>query len=385
MTFCIDSDQTFEANFVLATLADVEQTSSQHPSSQRPPETASAGQNHRKTPASSLAATSSRHGGSREVKTTAVSVWVLVCRVHKGQGNWQSCAGLGSGEIGSPPALECQKLNSRFLFLTHFLLCFSAICCSVFMLLFCVYTVVVCLYCCSVFILLFCVDTICLCLYCCSVFILLFCVYTIVLCLYCSVFIPLFCVYTVVLCLYCCSVSVLLFCVYTIVLCLFCCSVFIPLFCVYTIVLCLYHCSVFCCSVSILLFCVYTIVLCLYCSVFIPLFCVCSVVLCLYHCSVFVLLFCVCTVVLCLFRYTVFVLLLCLSNSFTCIFPISFFKRYHYLKLYHLVGLVVKASTLRAEGPWFNSRFCSGDFSKQSYTSNLKIGTPVATLPDAWF
>ena len=48
-----------------------------------------------------------------------------------------------------------------------------------------------------------------------------------------------------------------------------------------------------------------------------------------------------------------------------------------------LVGLVVKASASRAEGPGFESRL-RPDFSRSSHTSDLKIGTPVATLPGAW-
>ena len=48
-----------------------------------------------------------------------------------------------------------------------------------------------------------------------------------------------------------------------------------------------------------------------------------------------------------------------------------------------LAGLVVKASTSRAEGPEFDSRLCCGDFSGSSHTSDLKIDTPVATLPGA--
>ena len=48
-----------------------------------------------------------------------------------------------------------------------------------------------------------------------------------------------------------------------------------------------------------------------------------------------------------------------------------------------LVGLVVKASTSRAEDPWLDSRLRYGDFSGSSHTSDLKIGTPVATLPGA--
>ena len=47
------------------------------------------------------------------------------------------------------------------------------------------------------------------------------------------------------------------------------------------------------------------------------------------------------------------------------------------------VGVVVKASTSGAEDPGFESRL-RWDFSRSSYTSDLKIGTPVATLPGAW-
>ena len=47
------------------------------------------------------------------------------------------------------------------------------------------------------------------------------------------------------------------------------------------------------------------------------------------------------------------------------------------------VGLVDKASTSRAEDPGFESHL-RRDFSGSSRTSDLKIGTPVATLPGAW-
>ena len=43
-----------------------------------------------------------------------------------------------------------------------------------------------------------------------------------------------------------------------------------------------------------------------------------------------------------------------------------------------LVGLVVKASASRSEDLGFDS--CLRDFSGWSHTSDLKIGTPVATL-----
>ena len=50
-----------------------------------------------------------------------------------------------------------------------------------------------------------------------------------------------------------------------------------------------------------------------------------------------------------------------------------------------LVGLVVKASASRAQDPGSESRLRQ-DFSGpgSSHTSDLKIGTPVATLPGAW-
>ena len=49
-----------------------------------------------------------------------------------------------------------------------------------------------------------------------------------------------------------------------------------------------------------------------------------------------------------------------------------------------LAGLVVKASASRAEDPWFESRSQRDFFGVESYYSDLKIGTPVATLPGAW-
>ena len=42
-----------------------------------------------------------------------------------------------------------------------------------------------------------------------------------------------------------------------------------------------------------------------------------------------------------------------------------------------------KASALRAEDPGFESRLLQ-DISGSSHISDLKIGTPVATLPGAW-
>ena len=51
--------------------------------------------------------------------------------------------------------------------------------------------------------------------------------------------------------------------------------------------------------------------------------------------------------------------------------------------LVHLVGLVVKASTSKAEDPGFDSRL-RRDFSGSSHTSDLKIVIPAGTLPGAW-
>ena len=48
-----------------------------------------------------------------------------------------------------------------------------------------------------------------------------------------------------------------------------------------------------------------------------------------------------------------------------------------------LVGLVVTASASRAEDPGFDTRL-RRDISGSSHTSDLRIGTPVATLPGAW-
>ena len=53
------------------------------------------------------------------------------------------------------------------------------------------------------------------------------------------------------------------------------------------------------------------------------------------------------------------------------------------LLLDRLVGLVVKASASRAEDPRFDSRL-NRDFSGSSHNNDLKIGTPVDTLPGAW-
>ena len=48
-----------------------------------------------------------------------------------------------------------------------------------------------------------------------------------------------------------------------------------------------------------------------------------------------------------------------------------------------LVGLVVRRLPQERKIPGSNPA-CGGIFSGSSHTSNLKIGTPVATLPGAW-
>ena len=45
--------------------------------------------------------------------------------------------------------------------------------------------------------------------------------------------------------------------------------------------------------------------------------------------------------------------------------------------------IVVRASASRAKDPGFESHL-RRDFSGSSHSSDLKIGTPVATLPGAW-
>ena len=52
--------------------------------------------------------------------------------------------------------------------------------------------------------------------------------------------------------------------------------------------------------------------------------------------------------------------------------------------VHRLVGLVVKASASGAEYPEFDSHLRLGYFFVSSDTSDVKIGTPVATLPGAW-
>ena len=54
-----------------------------------------------------------------------------------------------------------------------------------------------------------------------------------------------------------------------------------------------------------------------------------------------------------------------------------------FMSFHCLVSLVVEASASGVEDPGFKSRL-HWDFSGSSHTSDLKIGTPVASLPGAW-
>ena len=58
--------------------------------------------------------------------------------------------------------------------------------------------------------------------------------------------------------------------------------------------------------------------------------------------------------------------------------------RLGFVIFYHLVGLVVKVSTLGVEDPEFDFDLRYGDFSGLSHNSDLEIGTPMAILPGAW-
>ena len=53
------------------------------------------------------------------------------------------------------------------------------------------------------------------------------------------------------------------------------------------------------------------------------------------------------------------------------------------LSLYRLVGLVVRRPPRERKIPGSNPA-CARIFSGSSHTSDLKIGTPVATLPGVW-
>ena len=54
-----------------------------------------------------------------------------------------------------------------------------------------------------------------------------------------------------------------------------------------------------------------------------------------------------------------------------------------YVYVYRLVGLMVRRPPRERKVPGSNPA-CAGIFSGSSHTSDLKIGTPVITLPGAW-
>ena len=74
---------------------------------------------------------------------------------------------------------------------------------------------------------------------------------------------------------------------------------------------------------------------------------------------------------------------ICSDNLTCCHTEIEDADQTFYLTQDRLVGLVVKVSASGAEDPGFESRL-RRDFSGSSHTSDLKIGTPVTTLPGAW-
>ena len=78
-------------------------------------------------------------------------------------------------------------------------------------------------------------------------------------------------------------------------------------------------------------------------------------------------------------------LLIFLVASHSCFSWMKLFRPFHMLhnNENRLAGLMVKASASGALDPGFESHL-PWDFSRSSHTSDLKIGTPVATLPGAW-
>ena len=62
----------------------------------------------------------------------------------------------------------------------------------------------------------------------------------------------------------------------------------------------------------------------------------------------------------------------------------TFVDRLIFQQQHRFVGQVVKVSASSAADSGFDSRLRRGHFSRSSHTSDLKIGTPVATLPSVW-
>ena len=73
-----------------------------------------------------------------------------------------------------------------------------------------------------------------------------------------------------------------------------------------------------------------------------------------------------------------FLCLLCCVRLFGVLFVCFFLS-----SVYRLVGLVVRRPPRERKIPGSNPA-CAGIFSGSSHTSDLKIGTSVATLPRAW-
>ena len=80
---------------------------------------------------------------------------------------------------------------------------------------------------------------------------------------------------------------------------------------------------------------------------------------------------------LCSHKYFVVDSNLIITDTITIVCEFSFFYPDR------LFGLVAKASASRAKDPGFESRL-RRDFSGSSHTSDLIIGTLVATLPGVW-
>ena len=75
--------------------------------------------------------------------------------------------------------------------------------------------------------------------------------------------------------------------------------------------------------------------------------------------------------------------MLCQNIVAIWFFNLTFHQALTFMAADHLIGLVVEASASRVEDPAFESHLW-WDFSGSSHTSDLKIGTPVATLLGTW-
>ena len=85
-----------------------------------------------------------------------------------------------------------------------------------------------------------------------------------------------------------------------------------------------------------------------------------------------------------IFFYVLLMLLLPSLLLLLLLLLLLFFFFLFFFSFYRLVSPVVKASAPGAEDPEFDFRLRRGDFSWSSHISDLKIDTPVATLPGAW-